>query len=831
MKILLSLSALTLCLFALFVTGCGGNSTSSLKMTPGVQLTFNTDTTVPHLVDVAAKSTETVSAQLDDGAKVELFDFRTGLLLRSGVLKSGACAIDITSGLTVAVVITGKRTVGADVKNYRLSMLIPMVPNGNAAYTLTPVTSVAAEAVASAYYKAGKVLDWTSYSAVLDAALHALDTANIGDFSLGGGIMKQGTSFGEKAGVFQTPAAMADVVTEATKIGLAASNLVIGKNVAEQVREIGMPMTDVLAQEGPSLDTVKTATMSAANSAMQSESIAAAMKQVVDKYGVLASRTAPLLMPIVGGAFSVQDESYHAIDTLPMGTGYSVEFDEDHAILLVENSQYAHANQVTIVWDKGAAGTATLVITHPNATTWHVEQTDTSDAELLYTYTANNLMHPTIGKDPVMAGAFTFADKDISSLTFSGTLSATGEDEDNYTQIALSGAIHCAELNGSAAVTVNFPTRGSLPPNAKTVYLYPTSLSAEIPAGGALAVTATDGTALTATLTGKITVTTTPMQLDDQPIVLPTAVALTNGLFSVTQHNGSSFSLKGSGGLELAATQATHDIKLMFKALHFDNIELHTSAGNTSSLVKGSFSIAYTSNQTRQATTYPTLAVKLQGGQIASTVAGKTISLSGEINIQLQVLTSGEFGKSTRQRLFIPIEMIPLMLPTSVYVSGAYSNTITGVTFTGLLDAKWNKPSLNLDITTMDASLLLRGSLQKPQRRVYDLDTLLVLDGKGMATCTLTNALFGAFSMKGGASGEFYHNDGNTRLRNLAVNLTNQDNAKLHLETDAGGALNGSITVNGELVTKSIKTENGLLTITYTDNTIESLPALPAAIK
>jgi len=223
-KQLLWLLLAVLCGLAMVLAGCSGSNSKSLK--GGVPLIIGADT-MPGAG--FTKGAVTIAAPLDAGATVQAINFRTGEVVATGtLLADGTVSITLPAGLTVAVVITGKR--GG--KDYRLSLLIPVVPSADdpEPFIATPQSTVATEALAESHFH--EPIDPATYAAAYNAASSFASA----DVSLGGGIVKTGSSFGNNS--LDTTAAKP--VTDVTSLPL-NGKLSLAKNAVIQFNNYREP--------------------------------------------------------------------------------------------------------------------------------------------------------------------------------------------------------------------------------------------------------------------------------------------------------------------------------------------------------------------------------------------------------------------------------------------------------------------------------------------------------------------------------------------------------------------------------------------------------------
>lgn len=448
-SILLSIAAV-LCL-ALVLTGCGGGSKSPAA-TPGVTLRVGADT----VADGSSIQSESrgvsrspiITSQLDEGAIVTAYDFTTGAVVTTGTIGSdGYCSLKITPGLTVAIVITGKK--GG--KDFRLSKIVPVVPNIDTVYEATPESTIAAEAIAEQHFRKGTALDLATVKEIEDQAAAFVAAHEDEDFSIGGGVIAA-ANFGATGSLVADK--VADVIAAVPTV--INSKLVAAKNAVRQVKEVGYPLATMMSMEEP--DTMTTA------------------EEVAESYSAFADRFHTLLAPALLGHMALGGDS-PAIDDLTMGTAYTVTGTSNGRLVLAADSAHNTAGQIIITRVVDGV-TLKIIGRKTSASDWKITQTSSADALQSYEVTFTRIDDISFTNPTVRAG-FSFKDKDYTTpLTFTGALVATGSNPENYSKITFDGKLTTAKLTTEGKLQVNFPT--SLPSGAAeydSTYQYPTSAS------------------------------------------------------------------------------------------------------------------------------------------------------------------------------------------------------------------------------------------------------------------------------------------------------------------------------------------------------------------
>ncbi len=492
-------------LLASLLAGCGGGGGGPIE-NPSIAMAVGADTAPTDFRGMKADIVP--AAPLEAGGTVTIYDFSTGQVLGTSTLDSnGMCRIAVTPGSTVAVVITGTKAG----KNYRLSTIIPVVPIDGGRFIATPITSMAAEAIALKHF--GKTdLDDDTFALVMEKAKAFALLQPEADYSLGGGVICAG-QFGQPGSIEE--GMLQDVIAAVPEV--INSRIVTAKKAVQQVLDIGVPITSLLNQERPDIEQVFAAT-------------------TADQYRQLADKLSILMLPALFGGMEYTDSEsnpiWPTVFDLQLGKGYQVQRIQEGGddwssswLKLTDDPQAAITGQITIVYttEPGIVpeGTYTL-IAKPNGITWTVTQTFTGDPAQSYVVTIP-LTGIDPGTNPSLTLGISLKDAQIATpFTFNGTLSATGPDRDSYTSITFDGRLSSPEVVASGRLQVSFPS--SLPdganPDTNTVYDFPTAFSLS---NGSISVS--DGTT-TISATGTISATMTTINRDSGPRVVPKHVEL-----------------------------------------------------------------------------------------------------------------------------------------------------------------------------------------------------------------------------------------------------------------------------------------------------------------
>jgi len=487
---------------AFLLAGCDGGGGGLL--TPGVTMTIGADTLEPLGM---ARNGVGVTAPLDAGAGVTVYDFRTGNVIKSGTLDAGGfCDLDnITTGLTVAIVVTGTR----DGKSYRLSTLIANIPNIDTTIVITPVTSMAAEAIAQQYYGRNNIIDQASFDAVLQAAQDYADANPGADYSLEGGLIL-GTTFGGAGSLNESELAAVLAAVPA----VIDNDIMLAKNAVQQIREAGFILNQLLDLPPPDMQSIFT-------------------QAVSDSYAALGDRLNLLMLPALFGFMDYFDGfawTYGvSILDLEMGKAYRVTANLGGYLEIEDDPANDTPGRITLTDD--TTGTKyTLVARQTSATTQQLTQTSDGDNMLVYQLTAT-LPQQGSEVDPSASLSISLRDANFPTpITYFGTISAAGVDLQHYTKITYNGTLTTPQVTSGGALEVRFPS--TVPAGAKPgaiIYDFPSSFSMS---GGNIVLQGPD---FTITLSGEISAATKVVTGSDGfKTILPRSIAL-NGGYSDTQ--------------------------------------------------------------------------------------------------------------------------------------------------------------------------------------------------------------------------------------------------------------------------------------------------------
>jgi len=435
---------------AFLLAGCGSGGGEAL--TPRVTMTIGADTLEPLGM---ARNGVGVTAPLDAGAVVTVYDFRTGNVIRTGTLDAvGFCDLDnITTGLTVAIVVTGTR--GG--KSYRLSTLISSIPNIDTTIVINPATSMAAEAIAQQYYRKNNIIDQATFNTVLQAAGDYAGANPGADYSLAGGLIL-GATFGA-AGSLNASELAAVLAAVPDEID---NDISRAKNAVQQIREAGFTLNQLLDMPPPDLQGIFT-------------------QAVSDSYTALGDRLTLLMLPALLGRmdyFNGFSWTYGvSIVDLEMDRAYRVTANEGGYLEIEDDPANDTPGRITLI-DNTTGTKYTLVARQTSATTQQLTQTSDADNTLEYQLTAT-LPQPGSEVNPSASFSINLRDANFPTpLTYFGTISATGADPQHYTKIVYNGTLTTPQVTSGGALEVRYPS--TVPAGAKPgnlIYDFPSSFS------------------------------------------------------------------------------------------------------------------------------------------------------------------------------------------------------------------------------------------------------------------------------------------------------------------------------------------------------------------
>ncbi|MDI6828548.1 MAG: hypothetical protein QME62_08710 [Armatimonadota bacterium] len=195
---------------------------------------------------------------------------------------------------------------------------------------------------------------------------------------------------------------------------------------------------------------------------------------------------------------------------------------------------------------------------------------------------------------------------------------------------------------------------------------------------------------------------------------------------------------------------------------------------------------------------FPTGA-SMTNSKITLTGGGATIVLSGNISLTTQLVYENEY---------------PQMEPKNFALSGAYSNSKSGLNFSGSITADWANPGAELNEAS--ASLVLQGELLRSGHPTYYADMRFNLANSKVTSQFDLRA--GSNTLAGTGTVTL---DANGKVGSGSLTLTNQSGVQFAISVNASGVLSGTVKVVGE-TKANITKEGNLLKITYTDGTFDA---------
>jgi len=754
-KQLLWLLLAVLCGLAMVLAGCSGSNSKSLKS--GVPLIIGADT-MPGAG--MTKGAATIAAPLDAGATVQAIDFRTGDVVATGTLSAdGTVTITLPAGLTVAVVITGKR----NGKDYRMSLLIPVVPSADvvAPFIASPQSTVATEALAQAHFH--EAIDPATYQAAYNAASSFAEA----DVSLGGGIVKSGSSFGNNS----LDATAAKPVTDVTSLPL-NGKLSLAKNAVIQINNYQQPFFQLekeFLSENENTIMVATESLSHAFSNIN-------WSDLQTKYSGMVDRLSKLILPSISGTMTYNGNLVD-FTGLTLGHGYDATFTDNlvrgmggKAITLTDNATLNTANQYTI-----KMGTETLVIKKVNGN-WDFTETSTADTTLNY-----HLSYPDTENYQLSLSSNTFTaslslkDTDVATpVAFNGTLSLTPKLAASTVTIAFNGTISSTELNASGNISIDFPITSVLsitsghasivfPPLTGPTSFSMTNASLHFAYGN-------NELRLSGTITG-----TGDLKQDGngKSYVWPKTINLTNGKL-YAEASGYSLSLSGDIAMTGQSYPKQDTVEFIPTSLSLNNIalEIHTKAVEA---------------QTKDAG-----------------LPATTIRMTGNFSAAITVVAGTD-----------------KVLPKSLSLNGTYTNSQTTIDFSGSINGSCTNTTIPDNMKNIKASFSVQGTLKKYDRVFYDVNVALNSDGNGNLTGNINNLQWSDCYLRGNLSITLPSDS--EQLQNATLTLTNQDGVKFNIAL-ASGTPSGTITVGADKEADlAIGQTPGTIDVTFIDSTTDSI--------
>lgn len=751
MKKMLCVVLTVLCI-CLTLTGCNGGSNNSIN--PGVSLKIGASTTLAMGMD---RAKILIGGQLDQGAKIEVFNFQTGALITSGTIGSdGFGSVTLTPGLVVVVVITGKR----DGKDFRLSLLLPSVPNGDITVVANPITTIASELIGEKFYKKSLIDSDVYEKILLEAQKWCIDHPTVSSaitehYMLPGGFGNIDES------KFIDISAMIPATID--------NSVVKGKNAIQQVREAGLPFRMLLNQETPSLRKIATAV----NTAFNGDKIAA----IQTNYSKIGGNLSRLMLPAIQASWEMTDANGNPIEgktpnifKLEMGKGYRIiQHIEEYGyneyfynLTFYPDSTLDIPNQITM--KMAVIGDFYTLTLKKDSNGWIMEQTAVVDTKLKYT-----LIIPTVSlnADPIAHGLFSFTDKNlITPVTFDGTAKATGVDKNHYSRIEFNGKLTSKEFEANGEFAADFVKE--LPLNAypgDKIYDYLTGFTMT---NAYIQFTSIKGVAK---MGGSLVVKSEILQVNDRPRSFPTDYQLNEGIMSVTI-NGETL---------------TDKVALSFGGSI--GVKLVNALYNTS---------------------YESIPVNFYSNAKISVE-----SPAGD------VIVEGLFNATSKQ---IVMKGRPTAMPNYAKLVGKYSNSDSKMAINGTIEVRLNNPTDNMTVDKANTLMTIIGDIKQGEYQPYAVNIVFSTDGNGKAICDMNTMKFGNYSLNGNGEATITLVGNETKVSNAILVINNQDGVKVTLSQGTDNVMTGVISVDGKNVANIAPGLPGnSTTITFTDGTTEVL--------
>lgn len=222
--------------------------------------------------------------------------------------------------------------------------------------------------------------------------------------------------------------------------------MVSARNCVRQIRDAGVPLASMLAQERPDIEGIFT-------------------QEVAARYEDLITRLHALALPAMFGGMEYHDAAgdpiWPTVFDLEMGKAYKAELQEagpdDSWLVLSDDSASNTPGQITITYQT-AAGTYRRLVAKKSAFVWTITQTFSGDASQNYSISIPNPADE-YGANPSMLVLISLKDSQFKTpLTFQGMLSAVGPDRGSYTRITFDGKLSSPEVSAQGKLQADFPT-------------------------------------------------------------------------------------------------------------------------------------------------------------------------------------------------------------------------------------------------------------------------------------------------------------------------------------------------------------------------------------
>ena len=740
--------------------------------TPGSALTFGTNIWLGATANTASgkafarlssPTRPTSATTLDAGATIQVLNFRTGSVIGTGNTgANGSGTVNVTAGLTVAIVITGTQTINSAVNHYRLSTIIASVPTTSTTYVLSADSSVAAEAFASAALGTNRVIAPSSFDSVVTIAFNTLAglPSQQQNYSIEAStpLINGSFAFGAGGDAALNTTLVAPVITAVQNI--IPPPLVMAKNDVAQIKAIGLPLASLASDERASLQT--------AGSELSTAVQAINVSTVETKYPALWQRLHGMIFPIFfqGGSSGwsyggqtwysgtvFENGGYFQFGNAYLATPSTDSYGDNYLLVTLDPNHTAPANQIIVHTANWPDGAVYKIVIDDNALSAVVTSSDDPNLNYSVKFTTSvpiaSITSPGIATlaNPSLTGTFSVKDSQLTTgITFTGTISATGINYQSYTAFNFSGKLTSDEVNATATAQVTFAANAPASSTTGNHYNYVTGIS------------------------------------------------LTNASLSVIMGSiASSF----TGCLVVQANQFTPTCSLPTSIQLSGNSTV--TIGGVTITCTGALNI--TAGYVGQTSTLQALSFTFTNGKVFLNTPDRTITLSGGITFSLSNQTaSGQ------------------LLPTSVSLTGTFDDSGSGEHFDGALTCAWSNPMSTTSVGNAAGTFSVTGHVTQLSNSIYALNLYGAVDGNGHLTVTITQIAFGTSNYTGSGSATLATNG---TASNIQLTLTNQDSVVL---TFTGvQPYSGAVSIGSTKYGTIEPGPDGSVVVVFTDDTVIGL--------
>ncbi|MCE5200885.1 MAG: hypothetical protein ABFD54_09780 [Armatimonadota bacterium] len=290
-----------------------------------------------------------------------------------------------------------------------------------------------------------------------------------------------------------------------------------------------------------------------------------------------------------------------------------------------------------------------------------------------------------------------------------------------------------------------------------------------------------------------------------QTFEFPTAMSLTGTDITVTA-GGATAHITGSVNVKLSWVGTGHDMYTAPTEATLSGGAISVSGNSKSASISGSASFKcehvlvpqdqYDSGYQM----FPT-DLTLTNGVISATTSAGKIEAKGNATMKAKVLSNDHYDSELQSATF----------------HGEYSNTGTHLAIVGDISfQRTDSITTSFNLYSSKTATAFTGSMQRAGYPSWVVDMAFTTDGAGNADCTINKLGWSNLFITGNAEGTY---DSSDHLTAAAINLTNQDGVVIALDK----TLSGTMKVDTEKVA-DISKENGMLKISFVDNSFEYLP-------